>query len=94
MPASKHFALFQTVGGAAVGALGLAGVGHIQVDLGVAAPQLHVGLGAGTVDAALGIQFFGGQFYNGSRTHIRCLSHKGVEFTPGSTRGRIWNCVR
>ena len=70
MPARKHLALFQAVGGAAVRALGLAGVGHVQVNLGVAVPQLHVGLGAGAVDAALGIQVLGSQFYNGSRAHI------------------------
>ena len=70
MPARKHLALFEAVHGAAIGALGLAGVGHVQVDLGVAVPQLHVGLGAGAVDAALGIQVLGSQFYNSSRTHF------------------------
>ena len=53
----------QPVHRAAIGALALAGVGHIQVHLGVAVPQLHAGLGAGAEDAALGIQVFGQEFY-------------------------------
>src|SRR5450830_448449 len=43
----KVFAVLQLVERAAIRALGLAGVGHIQIDLGVAVPQLHVGFGLG-----------------------------------------------
>lgn len=70
VPTRKHLALFQAISGAAVRALGLAGMGHVQIDLGVVVPQLHVGLGAGAVDTALGIQVLGSQFYNSSRTHF------------------------
>ena len=62
MMRTEVFAGFELVDGSAVRALGLAGAGHVQVDLGVAVPDLHVGLGAGAVDAALGIEVFGQQF--------------------------------
>ena len=74
MPARKHFARLQAVHGAAVGALGFAGLGDIQIDLGVAVPQLHVGLGAGAEHASLGVQVFGGQFDDGVRGHFSYLS--------------------
>src|SRR5258708_24800353 len=73
MPACEDFAGFQAVQRAAVGALGFAGVGHVQVDLGMAVPQLHVGLGAGAEHAALGVEVLGRQFDGGIRCHA-CLS--------------------
>ena len=63
-----HFACFQLVEGAAIRALGLAGFGHVQVHLGVAVPNLHVGLGAGAKHAALGVQV-GGQQFNSRVAH-------------------------
>lgn len=70
MPARKHLARLQAVEGAAVRALGFAGVGHIQIDLGVVVPQLHIGLGAGAVDATLGVQVLGSQFDDGVGAHF------------------------
>ena len=70
MPARKHFARLQAVHGAAVGALGFAGLGDIQIDLGVAVPQLHIGLGAGAEHATLGIEVLGSQFDDGICCHI------------------------
>lgn len=74
MPASKHLTGLQTVDGATVGALGFAGLGNVQIDLGMAVPQLHVGLGAGAEHTTLGIQVFGGQFDDGVRGHFSYLS--------------------
>lgn len=110
MTARKHLASLQTVGCAAVRALGFAGLGHIQIDLGVAVPQLHIGLGARAEHATLGIEVFGGQFDDGVRGHFSCLSLdfdeagllpetaakplRGVIFTPRSASGRTWGCGR
>ena len=74
MPASKHLTGLEAVSRAAIRAFGVAGLGHIQVDLGVAVPQLHIGLGAGAEHTTLGIQVFGGQFDDGVRGHFSCLS--------------------
>ena len=74
MPASKHLTSLQAVNGTAVGALGFTGLGDVQVDLGVAVPQLHIGLGAGAEYASLGVQVFGGQFDGGVRGHFSYLS--------------------
>ena len=76
MPTGKHFPGLELVDRAAIGALAFAVVGHIDIDLGVAIPQLHVCLGAGAVDAALLVQVFGSQFDDGSGTHGGCLSHR------------------
>jgi hypothetical protein len=53
---------FEFVLGAAVRALGNARAGHIQVDLGVAVPEFHVGFVAGAVHAAMAVQIFGQEF--------------------------------
>ena len=70
MPASKHLARLQAVSRAAVGALGFARLGDIQVNLGVAGPQLHIGLGAGAEHATLRIEVLGSQFDDGICCHI------------------------
>ena len=70
MPASKHLARLQAIRCAAVGALGFARLGDIQIDLGVAVPQLHIGLGVGAEHAALGIEVLGSQFDNGVCCHV------------------------
>ena len=62
---THHLTSFEFVLRAAIRALGLAGFGHIQVDLRVAVPQFHVGFGAGAEDATLGVQ-------------IRCQKFNGV----------------
>jgi hypothetical protein len=46
----------------AVRALGLACAGHIQVDLGMAVPEFHVGFVAGTKHTAMTIEVFGQEF--------------------------------
>ena len=74
MPTSEHLARLELVRCPAIRALALAMVGHIDIDLGVAVPQLHVGLGAGAVNAALRIQVLGSQFNDGSSAHSGCLS--------------------
>jgi hypothetical protein len=53
---------FEFVLCAAVRALGLAGAGHIQVDLGVAVPEFHVGFVAGTKHAAMTVEVFRQEF--------------------------------
>jgi hypothetical protein len=60
----EMFAVLQLVHGAAVGALGLTGVGHVQVDLGVAVPDFHIGQRVGAIDATLMVQVFGEEFNN------------------------------
>ena len=65
---AEMLAVLELVDGPAIGALGLAALGHVQVDLGVAVPDLHVGQRAGTIHAALSIQVFGQQF-NGELAH-------------------------
>ena len=70
MPASKHLASLEAIAGAAVWALGFAGLGHIQINLGMAVPQLHIGLGAGAEHATLGIEVLGSQFDDGICCHI------------------------
>jgi hypothetical protein len=57
--AANVLAGFEFVSGAAIRALGLACCGHIQVDLGMAIPELHVGFGTGTKHATVAIEFFG-----------------------------------
>ena len=47
---------------AAIGAFGLARASHVEVDLGMAVPDLHVGFGAGTEHTTLGVQVFRQQF--------------------------------
>src|SRR5574343_1499310 len=64
--AVRHvLARFESVHGPAVGTTGFAGLGHVQVDLGVAVPEFHVGQGAGAVHAAVGVEVLGGQFDGG-----------------------------
>ena len=46
-------ARFQLVNRAAVGTLGMAFTGHVQVNLGVRVPDLHVSLGAGAKNTTL-----------------------------------------
>ena len=70
MPASKHLACLQAIRCTAVGALGFARLGDVQIDLGVAVPQLHIGLGAGAEHAALGVEVLGSQFDNGVCCHV------------------------
>jgi F0F1-type ATP synthase membrane subunit a len=53
---------FEFVLSAAVRALGNAGAGHIQVNLGMGVPELHVGFVAGAVHAAMTVQIFGQEF--------------------------------
>ena len=60
--AANVLAGFEFVNRAAVRALGFASAGHIQVDLGVAVPERHVGLGTGAVHAAIAIEVFGQEF--------------------------------
>ena len=50
---------------AAIGALGLTGVGQVQIHLGVAVPDFHVSLGAGTKHTTLAVQVFGEEFDDG-----------------------------
>ncbi len=55
-------ASFELVFCAAIGALGVTMLAHVEENARVAAPQLHAGLFAGAEDAALGVQIFGGEF--------------------------------
>ena len=53
---------FEFVLSAAIRALGNAGAGHVQVNLGVAVPEFHIGFVAGAVHAAVAVQIFGQEF--------------------------------
>jgi hypothetical protein len=53
---------FEFVLSAAIGALGNAGAGHIQINLGVGVPEFHVGFVAGAVHATVAVQIFGQEF--------------------------------
>lgn len=64
------FAFFQFVHGAAVRALGFAGFGNVQVDLGVAIPDVHARQRAGAEHAALVVQVGGQEFY-GCFCHLK-----------------------
>jgi hypothetical protein len=59
MVSANVFAGFEFVHRAAIRALGFTLAGHIQVNLGVAVPQLHIGFGAGAKHAAVTIQVAG-----------------------------------
>ena len=72
MAVACHFARFEFVFCAAVRALGVAFSGHIQVNLGVRVPDLHVGFGAWAKDATLWVQVFGEKF--NSLAHVLFLS--------------------
>jgi len=65
MAVTDHLTRLELVHRAAIRALGLAGFGHVQVDLGVAVPEFHVGFRAGAEHAALRVQ-------------IRCQKFNGV----------------
>ena len=60
--AANVLAGFEFVNRAAVRALGFTRAGHIQVHLGVAVPEFHVGLGAGAIYAAVAIEVFSQEF--------------------------------
>lgn len=64
------FAFFQFVHGAAVRALGFAGFGNVQVDLGVTVPDVHARQRAGAKHTALVVQV-GSQDFNGCFCHLR-----------------------
>jgi hypothetical protein len=56
------FACLELVNRTAIGALSMPFTGHIQVNLRVRVPDLHISLGAGAKDTALGVQVFGQKF--------------------------------
>jgi hypothetical protein len=56
------FAGFELELGAAIRALGLTCARHIQIDLGMAIPQLHVCFVARAKNAAMTIEVFGQEF--------------------------------
>ncbi len=62
MAVANVLAGFEFVLGAAVRALGLACAGHIQVDLGMAVPEFHVGFLAGAKHAPMTIEVFRQEF--------------------------------
>jgi hypothetical protein len=65
--AANVLAGFEFVHSAAVRALGFTGTGHIQVNLGVAIPEFHIGLGAGAIHATIAIEVF--------RQEFNCVAH-------------------
>jgi hypothetical protein len=64
MTTREVLAVFQLVNGAAVRALGGAGVRHVQVNLGVVVPDLHIGQRAGAEHTTLVVQVFRQEFNN------------------------------
>ncbi len=75
--AANVLAGFEFVLSTAVRALGFARARHIQVDLGVAVPEFHIGLGTGAIDAAVAVEVFGQEF--------NCVAH--FVFPRSSDRG-------
>ena len=75
----EMLASFELVHRAAIRALALASIGHVQIDLRVTVPKFHICLGAGAVHAALRVQIFGQEFNNR-------LCHDGFLFLLGSER--------
>ena len=59
MRTREVLARFELVHRAAVRALGMTRLAHIKVDLGVAAPNFHVRLGAWAIHPTLVVQVFG-----------------------------------
>jgi F0F1-type ATP synthase membrane subunit a len=62
MTVANVLAGFEFVLSAAVRALGNAGAGHIQINLGVAVPEFHIGFITGAVHATVAVQIFGQEF--------------------------------
>jgi hypothetical protein len=62
MTVANVLAGFEFVLSTAVRALGFARAGHIQIHLGVAVPEFHVGFVAGAVHAAVAVQIFCQEF--------------------------------
>ena len=85
MPVSNNLTRFELVHRATVRAFGRAGLGHVQVHLGMGVPDLHVGLWAGAEPAALGVQVFGQQFNR--------VAH-GALLKLRSANGHIEGCGR
>src|SRR4051794_18304594 len=78
MTSAEMLALFELVHRPAIRALRGPSGSHIQVHLGMAVPDLHVGLGAGAEDAAVAVQVLGQQFDDGlrargGRAHVQTL---------------------
>src|SRR5690349_1344067 len=79
MTSAEVLALFQLIDRAAIGALGLAGAGDVQVDARMGVPQLHAGNRAGAEHTAIGVevarqQFDNGFFFRGaSSSHVQTL---------------------
>ena len=65
---------------AAIGALGLAAVRHVEINLGMAVPDFHVGQWAGTKHTALVIQVFGQEFNNRFHKFLNQLGTELVRF--------------
>ena len=80
MTVANVLAGFEFVLSAAVRALGNAGAGHIQVDLGVAVPKLHVGFVAGAKHAAVAVQIFCQEFNWVAHFVIPKSSDRGSDF--------------
>ena len=70
----------QCVHRAAIRTFGRAFTGHVQINLGVAVPDFHVGLGAGAVHAALGIEVSRKQLDIERFTHAQTLASQEAYF--------------
>lgn len=62
--AVKMLAFFELIERAAIRAFGLTGVANVQIHLGMAIPERHVGLFAGAEHATLVVKVFGQEFYS------------------------------
>ncbi len=70
----------QCVHRAAIRAFGRAFTGHVQINLGMAVPDFHVGLGAGAVDTTLRIEVSGEQLDVKQFTHAQTLASQEAYF--------------
>lgn len=60
----EMLAFFELILRAAIRALGLTAVANVQIHLGMAVPERHVGLFAGAEHAALVVKVFAQEFYS------------------------------
>src|SRR3990167_185937 len=79
MGAPDGLTWLEAVNRPAIRALGLAGTRHVQVDPGMAVPELHVRLGAGAVHPALVVEILGLQFNDGLG-HVQTLVSQWAYF--------------
>ena len=80
MASTEVLARFERVNRAAIRAFGRAFTGYVQINLGMAVPDFHVGLGAGAIHTALRIEVNGKQLDIKRFTHAQTLASQDAYF--------------